>query len=42
VFAFEVADTEVGAPAFVAGVTLADAVDANELPAKLVATTVNV
>ena len=42
VLAFEVAVTPVGAPGTVAGVAGADAVDAELVPAELVAVTVNV
>jgi len=40
--AFEVADTDVGAPGTVAGVAGADGADATLVPARLVAVTVNV
>jgi hypothetical protein len=42
VFAFDVAETEVGAPGVVSGVTLAEEVEDVEFPAELVATTENV
>ena len=41
-FVFDVAVTPVGAPGTVAGMAAGDAVDAAELPAALMATTLNV
>jgi len=41
-FAFEVADTAVGAPGTVAGIAAAEAVEAAEVPETFVAVTLNV